>query len=322
MATAPQRSPDIGPRASRPRGGPLTEAEVASRRRLFSVDDDTLALLAGAADLVHVDVDAVVEEFYRRQLALPEVAAKIAAPEVLARLKAVQRRYILELFAGRCDRDYMEHRLEIGRVHERLDVDPQHYLAALRLLRELIVSHLRPHLGDQPARREAIILALDRLLSLDSALVIDMYIHSLMTAVEAANTRLQAANQTLEEKVTERTRELEDQARRDPLTGLFNARALREHLARALSHAQRRGRPLTVIYLDIDHFKQINDTGGHAAGCCAPWPTCCARRRGRRTCRAATAATSSAWWSPTPTWTGPRPSASASARNWRRGSPA
>ncbi len=266
MTSAPEGSRDTRRQAARPRNGPLTDADVHRYRDLFGVDQETLALLAGASPLVQADVDAVVEEFYRRQLALPEVAAKIGAPDVLARLKDAQRDQIHELFAGRCDREYMEHRLQIGRAHERLGVDPQHYLAALRLLRELVVARLRVRLQDQPARREALILALDRLLSLDSALVLDMYIHRLMTAVEAANARLQAANQTLEAKVAERTRELEDQARRDSLTGLFNARALREHLGRALSHAQRRGRPLCLIYLDIDRFKQINDTAGHTAG--------------------------------------------------------
>jgi diguanylate cyclase (GGDEF)-like protein len=265
MATEPRPADRSGPPLA---GGDhaLADAVIAARRELFGVDDDTLSLLAGVAHLVEADLDAVIEEFYRRQLARPEVAAKIGEPAVLARLKQAQRRYVRDLFGGRCDSRYLEHRLRIGRVHEKLEVDPQHYLAALRLLRELIVAHLRPHLQQEPARREAIILALDRLLTLDSALVIDTYIANLMGEVEHANARLQRINEALEHKVAERTRELEEQARRDPLTDLYNARALREHLGRALAHARRRGRPLTLIYFDVDHFKEINDTGGHAAG--------------------------------------------------------
>jgi len=249
-----------------PLGRDVTATDVAQRRLLFGIDDDTLVLLAEAAPLVRAEVDAIVAAFYERQLAIPSIAAKIADAQVLARLRAHQRRYVLDLFAGRCDRGYILDRLQIGRTHERLRIDPQHYLAALRLLRELILRHLQPHLRDEPARLTAVTLALDRLLAFDSSLVMDTYIETLMAEVEAANQRLHRANEDLETRIAERTRELEEQARRDPLTGLYNARALREHLGRSLSHARRRGRPLTLVYFDVDDFKKVNDTRGHSAG--------------------------------------------------------
>ncbi len=56
------------------------------------------------------------------------------------------------------------------------------------------------------------------------------------------------------------------QAVRDPLTGLFNRRYLDETLTRELQRATRHNHPIGVIMLDVDHFKQINDTYGHAAG--------------------------------------------------------
>jgi diguanylate cyclase (GGDEF)-like protein len=59
---------------------------------------------------------------------------------------------------------------------------------------------------------------------------------------------------------------LREQAIRDPLTGLFNRRYMQESLDRELRRAQRRGTPMGVIMIDIDHFKRFNDTFGHAAG--------------------------------------------------------
>jgi diguanylate cyclase (GGDEF)-like protein/PAS domain S-box-containing protein len=55
-------------------------------------------------------------------------------------------------------------------------------------------------------------------------------------------------------------------AREDSLTGLANRRQFDERLALALSRAQRQRLPMVLMYLDIDHFKDINDTFGHAAG--------------------------------------------------------
>ena len=52
----------------------------------------------------------------------------------------------------------------------------------------------------------------------------------------------------------------------DPLTGLWNYRCLRESLRREVERASRFGRMLAVLVLDLDHFKEVNDTYGHAAG--------------------------------------------------------
>src|SRR6266403_2187503 len=53
---------------------------------------------------------------------------------------------------------------------------------------------------------------------------------------------------------------------RDPLTGLFNRRFMQESLERELRRAARSSRPLGGILLDIDHFKQFNDSYSHEAG--------------------------------------------------------
>ncbi|GIF24355.1 diguanylate cyclase (GGDEF)-like protein [Actinoplanes tereljensis] len=52
----------------------------------------------------------------------------------------------------------------------------------------------------------------------------------------------------------------------DPLTGLWNYRYLQESLRREVERASRFGRMLAVLVLDLDHFKEVNDTYGHAAG--------------------------------------------------------
>ena len=62
------------------------------------------------------------------------------------------------------------------------------------------------------------------------------------------------------------TEQLSHQARHDPLTGLANRREFEHRLARALEGAAEGDRRHAMLYLDLDRFKEVNDSCGHAAG--------------------------------------------------------
>ena len=70
----------------------------------------------------------------------------------------------------------------------------------------------------------------------------------------------------LQDDLRARNAELDHIARSDPLTGLANRRHLDEQLAAHISSAERHRHDLSVAVVDIDRFKQVNDTYGHAAG--------------------------------------------------------
>ncbi len=55
-------------------------------------------------------------------------------------------------------------------------------------------------------------------------------------------------------------------SRTDGLTGLANARVFKEHVERTIGLSMRNGLPFTIAYIDLDHFKQINDRSGHTEG--------------------------------------------------------
>ncbi|HMK92140.1 MAG TPA: GGDEF domain-containing protein, partial [Thermoleophilia bacterium] len=60
--------------------------------------------------------------------------------------------------------------------------------------------------------------------------------------------------------------ELEEQSRTDGLTGLYNHRFFQERLAAEIARAQRFGKPLTLLMIDVDNFKEFNDKYGHPQG--------------------------------------------------------
>jgi diguanylate cyclase (GGDEF)-like protein/PAS domain S-box-containing protein len=80
---------------------------------------------------------------------------------------------------------------------------------------------------------------------------------------------LQAANEQLNHQLDEIQKlqeALREQAIRDPLTGLYNRRYLYETLGQELARTQREEQSLSIMMMDVDHFKQLNDQYGHAAG--------------------------------------------------------
>lgn len=69
-----------------------------------------------------------------------------------------------------------------------------------------------------------------------------------------------------EDRLLEANARLDEMAVSDPLTGLKNVRYFRARLAEAEAQARRSGEPLSLIVLDLDYFKQVNDRYGHDAG--------------------------------------------------------
>jgi diguanylate cyclase (GGDEF)-like protein len=97
----------------------------------------------------------------------------------------------------------------------------------------------------------------------------DLFMLRDLSSQVAAERELQSAYEELERRLGEiegLQHELREQAIRDPLTGLFNRRYLAETLARELSRASRDEYPVSLVLLDVDHFKETNDTCGHAGG--------------------------------------------------------
>ncbi|MFV8569626.1 diguanylate cyclase domain-containing protein [Marinobacter sp. SBS5] len=94
----------------------------------------------------------------------------------------------------------------------------------------------------------------------------DNEIGRLVDHFEKMTTALRDTTHDLESKVIQRTEELHKLARIDALTGLKNRRGLDEAIGSSIHKSRREGTGLGLIWLDIDHFKTINDTEGHQAG--------------------------------------------------------
>ena len=98
-------------------------------------------------------------------------------------------------------------------------------------------------------------------------------LHTMLQSLQHKQRQLTEANNTLEQQVAERTLELqhanqvlEQLSLTDPLTGVANRRRAEQQLQLAMAQFQRYQTPGSVLLLDIDHFKRINDNFGHDIG--------------------------------------------------------
>ncbi len=91
-------------------------------------------------------------------------------------------------------------------------------------------------------------------------------LNTMAEQVARKHTEIVNLNAELEHRVLERTSQLRELASREPLTGLYNRRHMSEVLARRFSEARRYGGELSLMMIDMDNFKAVNDEFGHQAG--------------------------------------------------------
>ena len=139
-------------------------------------------------------------------------------------------------------------------------------LAALIVGAAVVMVLDRPHFEPQT----------DGLTTALSMLALSAYLLMVAEGARQRGLKLRAAREELRSKEQALQRQLDanrvlqqqlqEQANRDPLTGLFNRRYLDATMERELARCQRESQPLSLLVMDIDHFKRINDEHGHPAG--------------------------------------------------------
>ncbi|MFW1678192.1 diguanylate cyclase domain-containing protein [Pontibacter sp. JAM-7] len=243
----------------------ISEFEIAHRKTLFDLDEDDLTALREAKSIIDERIDEIVALFYESQTSVPEIALLIGDADTLNRLRHAQRKYVIDLFSGLYDIEYVNNRLRIGLVHKRIGVEPKLYLSAIYTLKSLLTHVLRSEIHEEDKYQKTA-TALEKLMMFDVTLVFDTYIRSLLAEIEISKQKSDEYALHLENRVRLRTQQLEELSRTDALTGLLNVRHLNDTLTSCLRASQRRAESISVVYLDINNFKQINDTQGHNKG--------------------------------------------------------
>ena len=239
----------------------ISELEIQTRKNLFELSDEELEFLNKYRLVIDGHLDEVVSHFYTLLSRDEYVGLLIGDSETFERLKSGLHKYVLDLFSGFYDAEYVNNRLRIGLVHKRIGLEPKYFLSAERYLRKSIDVTLA-RLLDDAAVLDKISAILEKLIAFDMSWIFDTYISSMLNEMNSLKLKTDLYVKSLEERV----RGLSRLASKDPLTDLYNSRSFRDFLRRELLLAKRSHTSISIVYFDIDDFKEINDTKGHKEG--------------------------------------------------------
>jgi len=241
--------------------GEVVDVDIFELKGLLGLTTCHEAAVADARGHVISDISSLVEEFFTHQMRIPTIRRVIESHYSLSSLKRVTRSYILDLFGGSYDLAYVTARRRTGRMHAAAGVPINHYVSALHHLETLLVDHLK-----RAGCSQVTLEGLHKLFMMDVQFALDTFISGFLRLPAAKAAATPAMTEMVETTVAQRTAEAERMARTDHLTGLWNRRAFVEHLNRALSRAKGRGDALSLVFVDLDAFKKINDLHGHQEG--------------------------------------------------------
>ena len=154
----------------------ITEREIARRRAFLEFGDEDIKELMSIHALAEQYADPVIEAFYQHLLSFEETRSFFQDPKLLERVKRSQKDYFRRLTQGEYDKAYIEDRLKVGAVHERIGLPVKSYLGMYSFYLRTVAGRLFEAYQDAPERALRASRSLMKVIFLDIGLAIDTYI--------------------------------------------------------------------------------------------------------------------------------------------------
>jgi rsbT co-antagonist protein RsbR len=155
----------------------MTDREIANRRAFLELGDEDVKALLDIDPVAQNYADPVIEDFYKHLLAFEETRVFFQDSRLLERVKHAQKQYFSRLTQGHYDKAYIEDRLKIGAVHERIGLPVKAYLGMYNFYLRNVANRLFDAYPGEPGKALRAYLSLLKVVFLDIGLAIDTYIN-------------------------------------------------------------------------------------------------------------------------------------------------
>lgn len=153
----------------------FSESDWEERKAFVGFSGQDAEILGELHLVARTYADEVMEALYGRWLAYPELRTFFSDGATLERVKGLQKRYFLDLTAGRYGYDYCRDRLRIGAVHRRIGLAPRWYLGAYAIYMEIVLPRVLAAFEYNRSKAQRAVTALVKLVTLDQELALAAY---------------------------------------------------------------------------------------------------------------------------------------------------
>jgi methyl-accepting chemotaxis protein len=160
-------------------------AEVERRRKYLLIEEADLERLARLKSEAAKHAMAHVDRFYEHLLGNESTRVHFQSERHIQNVKRTQTKYFSELFAGKCDAEYLRDRYRVGRAHERIGLEPEWYVGAYCIYMNQLLPMILEHYKDDFALGVATVQSLVKLICFDMGVAIDTYIEAMATRENA-----------------------------------------------------------------------------------------------------------------------------------------
>jgi methyl-accepting chemotaxis protein len=178
-------------------------AERTQRLAFLRLGNEDIRLLRGMLPMMQRRVDGIVAKFYEHLLEFGDARAFFPDQQTLEHVKSTQREYLLDLCRGNFDDAYVDKRLQIGVVHERIGLVPKWYIGSYCNFLGLIVPMIVSRFWWRPGKCVRCIMAFIKIMNFDEQLAMDTYIGSVVAKLRGFGVQVREAAQMLAAAVGE-----------------------------------------------------------------------------------------------------------------------
>ena len=233
----------------------VSQKKIGRRLDYFLIGPDDVEAMKEIHAIIDPMSESIVEAFYAHIGSFNQLTRIIKSNSTVVALKKTLTRFVTEIGVDMDTMEYAEKRLQVGLVHCKIGLKPRWYLGAYAHLEYMLHEILSDVCGQDIERYKRLSASLRKVMMFDVSLGIDSYHLDTIGALETSLA-----------KTKKNEEELRRTARLDALTGVMNRRSMSHALSKELERSRRYNHPLALAFIDLDLFKNINDTHGHIFG--------------------------------------------------------
>jgi len=149
----------------------ITDSSVLEKLRFHNLTEDDLGIIKAWSDVCRNALDILVDKFYAHIQNNTQTNEILRQHTTIERQRPMLSRYILTMFDGKIDENYIQYRIRVGQVHDQIDLDSNWFVAMYEIIRNVLIETVKK----AGANRDDLDMfkeSLQRLLQVDIAVVI------------------------------------------------------------------------------------------------------------------------------------------------------